>query len=174
MLYCRIFVNFAKISKAMKRIIVIAIIALAALATATTASAQRRTTTYASLGALANFSASDFGVGVAVGFRNYNRAAFVSFAPSIELFGDFFPKDKIFGAFVNPEIGVAIGPKGFKLFPHTGLMLGYDTQTKAFAWGGKSGFALDFGKHFTIDFSTYIPKYQFSATTWGTNLVWRF
>ena len=158
----------------MKKVLVLFVIAAMALAVSSNASAQRRTVPYASLGPLANISASDFGVGAAVGFRNYNRDAFVSFSPSLEVFGEFFPKDKIFGAFIVPELGVAIGPKGFKFYPHTGVMLGYDTQTGSFAWGGKNGFAFDFGKHFTIDFCTYIPKYSFAATTYGINLVWRF
>ena len=151
------------------------VIACMVLAMSANVSAQKRQSVpYASIGALANFSASNYGVGVGFGFRNYNREAFVSFAPSIELLGYFFPADKVFGAFINPEIGVAIGPRGFKIYPHTGFMLGYDNQTSTFAWGGKNGFALDFGKHFTIDFVTYIPKYDFKATTVGTNLVWRF
>ena len=167
----------------MKKIFAFICVAALALSFACDASAQevsakrktyRQTVTYASLGAMANLSATDFGVGVAVGFRNYNREAIVSFAPSIEAFADYFPVDKKFGAFIVPEIGVAIGPKGFKIFPHTGLMLGYDNGTKKFAWGGKSGFAVDFGKHFTLDFSTYIPSYNFRELTWGANLVWRF
>ena len=169
----------------MKKIITLICVAALALSFACDASSQevyvsakrktyRQTVTYASLGAMANLSATDFGVGVAVGFRNYNREAIVSFAPSIEAFADYFPVDKKFGAFVVPEIGVAIGPKGFKFFPHTGLMLGYDNGTRKFAWGGKSGFAFDFGKHFTLDFSTYIPSYNFRELTWGANLVWRF
>lgn len=167
----------------MKKFFAFICVAALALSFACDASAQevsakrktyRQTVTYASLGAMANLSATDFGVGVAVGFRNYNREAIVSFAPSIEAFADYFPVDKKFGAFIVPEIGVAIGPKGFKIFPHTGLMLGYDNGTKKFAWGGKSGFAFDFGKHFTLDFSTYIPSYNFRELTWGANLIWRF
>ncbi|MBR5905721.1 MAG: hypothetical protein IKZ51_04600 [Bacteroidales bacterium] len=158
----------------MKRIIVIAVLAVMALATANNAFAQRKTVPYASLGPLASFTENDFGVGVAAGFRNYNRNAFVSFSPSLELFAEAFPADKRFGAFLVPEIGVAIGPKGFKFYPHTGLMLGYDTGTGSFAWGGKSGTAFDFGKHFTLDFCTYMPGYSFTAVIWAANFVWRF
>ena len=86
----------------MKKIFAFICVAALALSFACDASAQevsakrktyRQTVTYASLGAMANLSATDFGVGVAVGFRNYNREAIVSFAPSIEAFADYFPVD---------------------------------------------------------------------------------
>ena len=162
----------------MKKIVLVIALAIVALSASVSVSAKvegkRSSVSYVSLSALTNLSASDWGVGAAFGFRNYNRNSFVSFAPSIEVFGEFFPNDKVFGAFVIPELGVAIGPAGFKLFPHTGFMLGYDNQTRKFAWGGKSGFSLDFGKHFTFDVSTYIPKFDFKAMTWGAGIVWRF
>ena len=81
----------------MKKIITLICVAALALSFACDASSQevyaqrqkktyRQTVVYASLGAMANLSASDFGVGAAVGVRNYNREAIVSFAPSIEAF----------------------------------------------------------------------------------------
>ena len=158
----------------MKKLISLIVVAVLAMTLACSAFAQRKYVVYGTVGPLANISAKDFGVGIAVGVRNYNRESLISFSPSIEAMGYFYPRDMVFGAFIVPELGVAFGPSGFKFYPHTGLMLGYDNQNNAFAWGGKSGFAFDFGKHFTLDISSYIPKYNFLATSIGLNLIWRF
>ena len=155
----------------MKQIFVI-LVALAALCVS--AYAQKRASVpYAGISIVSNFSDLT-GAGAACGVRNYNRNAFVSFGVGAEAYTYFVPAAKQFGIFGVPEIGVAIGPKGFKLYPHTGLMFGYDTSTRGFQWGGKNGLAFDIGKNFTLDFSTYVPGYNFFATTYAVGLIWRF
>ena len=160
----------------MKKFIILIAVAVLALSVSDSAFAQkkRQTVTYASLSALANASTQDWGVGLAVGLRNYNRNSFVSFAPSLEVFGDLFPKDKVWGAFLVPELGCAIGPAGFKLYPHSGFILGYTNQTNKFAWGSKHGFGLDFGKHFSLDFSMYAPEFNYTTRIWTSGITWRF
>lgn len=155
----------------MKKIFVI-LVAIAAMCVS--ASAQKRASVpYAGISIVSNFT-DRTGAGVAGGVRNYNRNAFVSFGVGAEAYAYFVPSAKQFGIFGIPEIGVAIGPKSFKVYPHTGLMFGYDTSTKGFQWGGKNGLAFDFGKNFTLDFSTYVPGYKFSATTYAIGFIWRF
>ena len=155
----------------MKKIFVI-LIAVCALSIS--ASAQKRASVpYAGLSLVTNLI-DDYGPGASFGIRNYNRNAFVSFGVGGEAFAYYIPVDKQFGVFGVPEIGVAIGPKGFKLYPHTGLMFGYDSETAKFAWGGKDGLSFDFGKNFTLDFSTYLPNYNFLAATYAIGLIWKF
>lgn len=154
----------------MKKIIVI-LIAVCALCLS--ASAQKRATvSYSGLSLVTNFS-DRTGLGATFGVRNYNREAFISFGFGGEAYGYIIPKAKQCGIFAVPEVGVAIGPKGFKVYPHTGLMFGLDTYNSGFNWGGKNGLAFDFGKHFTLDFSTYVPNYNFVATTYAVGLIWR-
>ncbi|MBO4670488.1 MAG: hypothetical protein J5640_01405 [Bacteroidales bacterium] len=146
---------------------------VAAFALCIGASAQRTTVPYA--GISINFNnANDVGAGVVGGFRNYNRDKFLSVGVGAEAYTYFLPVAKQFGVFAVPEIGLAIGPRGFKVYPHTGLMFGYDTYTEGFAWGGKNGLAFDFGKSFTLDFSTYTPNYTFRAITYAIGMIWRF
>lgn len=152
---------------------IIAIIALA-IGLCISASAQRASVPYVSLGAVYSMVDNNVGAGLAVGFRNYNRSKFLSVGLGAEAYTYYIPAVKGVGAFVNPEIGLAIGPKGFKLYPHTGAMVGWDNITNSFAWGGKEGLALDFGKNFTLDFSTYVPKFNFVSPTFAINLTWRF
>ena len=144
------------------------------------ASAQRHSVPYAGVGVISNFN-DKTGVGITAGFRNYNRNSFISVAVGAEAHGYFIPtsknhsnSSKQFGVFGIPEIGVAIGPSVFKFYPHTGLMFGYDSFNSGFYWGGKNGLALDIGRHVTIDFSTYAPRYNFTAATYAVNFIWRF
>ncbi len=155
----------------MKKIIVI-LVAVCALCIS--ASAQKRASvSYSGISIVTNF-ADKTGLGVAFGMRNYNRSAFVSFGAGGEVYSYLIPTAKQFGVFAVPEIGVAIGPKGFKVYPHTGLMFGYDTYDKGFHWGGKNGLAFDVGQHFTLDFSTYLANYNILAATYAIGLIWRF
>lgn len=153
----------------MKKIVVVLI---AVMALSLSASAQRRSVPYAGISIVSDL-AERTGAGVAVGFRNYNRNPLVSVGLGAEAYTYFIPGQS-FGIFGVPEIGVAIGPKAFKLYPHTGLMFGYDTSSNGFHWGGKDGLAFDFGKNFTLDFSTYLPGYRFSSATYAIGLIWRF
>lgn len=144
------------------------------------ASAQRRSVPYAGVGVITNFS-DRTGVGATFGFRNYNMNSFISIGVGGEAHGFFIPASKNnpdsrrqLGVFGIPEIGVAIGPDFFKVYPHTGLMFGYDSYNSGFYWGGKNGLAFDFGKHVTLDFSTYAPRYNYSAATYAVNFIWRF
>ena len=157
----------------------IVLILVAVFAICVSASAQRRSVPYAGIGMISNFS-DRTGAGFTGGFRNYNPDSFVSVALGGEAHGYFVPTSKNnqnsinqFGVFGIPEIGVAIGPSFFKVYPHTALMFGYDSYNNGFYWGGKNGLAFDFGRHFTLDFSTYAPKYNYSAATYAINLFWR-
>lgn len=156
----------------MKKIIVLLI---AAVALTVSASAQKRETVpYAGVSFLTNFE--EFGGGASFGFRNYNRNAFISVGVGAEAFGYIIPASREWGAFAAPEIGVAIGPKWFKFYPHTGVMFGYTSQATGFGWGGKNGTAFDFGKCFTLDFSVMTPSYNFSEknSTYAVSLIFRF
>lgn len=151
----------------------LAITLIAALALCISASAQRTSVPYVGVSVIFN-SANQTGAGAVGGFRNYNRDKFLSVGIGAEAYAFFVPAAKQFGVFGVPEIGLAIGPRSFKVYPHTGLMFGYDTETAGFAWGGKNGLAFDFGKNFTLDFSTYTPNYSFRAVTYAVGLIWRF
>lgn len=146
---------------------------IAAIALCISASAQRTSVPYTGISVIFN-SKSETGAGLVGGFRNYNRDKFVSVGLGAEGYAFFVPNTKQFGIFGVPEIGIAIGPRSFKVYPHTGLMFGYDTVTAGFAWGGKNGIAFDFGRNFTLDFSTYSPSYNFLASTYAIGLIWRF
>lgn len=162
------------------------LIMIAILALSVGAFAQRQNVPFAGIGVATNFrSAEDGRTGPALtaGFRNYNRGSFVSFAAGAEAFGFVIPAkaNTSFGVFAVPEIGVAIGPSIFKVYPHTGFMIGYDSagkdangNSKGFGWGGKDGIAFEFGRHVTIDFSTYVPRYRFSEALYAVNFIWRF
>jgi len=161
----------------MKKIVLVLV---AVFAICVSASAQRRSVPYAGVGVITNFNVKT-GVGATFGFRNYNRNSFISLGLGGEAHGYFIPVSKNFpaphsqlGVFGIPEIGVAIGPDFFKVYPHTGLMFGYDSYYHGFHWGGKNGLAFDFGKHFTLDFSTYAPRYNYAAATYAVNFIWRF
>lgn len=154
----------------MKKVLVTLI---AAVALCISASAQRASVPYTGLSVIFSSNA-EIGAGVVGGFRNYNRDKLVSVGLGAEGYAFFVPVNKQFGIFAVPEIGVAFGPRSFKLYPHTGLMFGYDTVNSGFAWGGKNGLAFDFGRNFTLDFSTYAPKYNFLAATYAVGLIWRF
>lgn len=148
---------------------------IAAVALTVSASAQKRETVpYAGVSFLTNFE--EFGGGASFGFRNYNRNAFISVGVGAEAFGYIIPASREWGAFAAPEIGVAIGPKWFKFYPHTGVMFGYTSQATGFGWGGKNGTAFDFGKCFTLDFSVMTPSYNFSEknSTYAVSLIFRF
>lgn len=148
---------------------------IAAVALTVSASAQKRETVpYAGFSFLTNFE--EFGGGASFGFRNYNRNAFISVGVGAEAFGYIIPASREWGAFAAPEIGVAIGPKWFKFYPHTGVMFGYTSQATGFGWGGKNGTAFDFGKCFTLDFSVMTPSYNFSEknSTYAVSLIFRF
>lgn len=152
---------------------------IAALTLSVGAFAQRHTVPYAGIGVISNFKSAGEGMtgpALTVGFRNYNRNAFISVGVGAEAFGYYIPSKQVstFGAFGIPEIGIAIGLDVFKVYLHSGFMLGYDNMNKAFGWGGKDGIAFEFGRHVTIDLSTYIPKYRFREALYAVNFIWRF
>lgn len=161
------------------------LVLIAAFALSIGAYAQRQPACYIGVGVATNLrSATEgkTGPAVAVGFRNYNRDMFLSFGYGAELFGYYIPSKtkSAFGAFANPEIGLAIGPRIFKVYPHTGFMLGYDSaalnangEKQGFGWGGKDGIAFDFGRFLTIDFSAYVPKYQFREALYAASIIVR-
>ncbi|MBR4808930.1 MAG: hypothetical protein IK031_01460 [Bacteroidales bacterium] len=158
----------------MKKIIVIL---AAILAFGMTASAQRQYVGYATAGILTHINDTyDIhpGIDIAGGVRNYNRDAFVSFAYGAEAFAFWLPSadSSDFGIYAIPQIGVAIGPKGFKVYPHSGFMAGYSKNIGTFNLGSNGGIALDFGKNITLDFVGY---YIFNQA-WSTavNVTWRF
>ena len=159
----------------MKKLFLILIVVIAF---SSGAFAQRHSTPYAGIGVTTNFrNAAEGRTGPAftLGFRNYNRNSFISFAVGAEAFGYVIPSQQTtMGIFGIPEIGVAIGPSVFKVYPHSGFMLGYDSANTAFGWGGKEGLAFEFGRHVTIDFSTYVPRYRFSEALYAVNFIWRF
>ena len=155
------------------------LILIAALALSVGAFAQRHSVPYAGIGVASNFRSAEegrTGPALTVGFRNYNRHAFISLAVGAEAFGYYIPSRwaTAVGMFGIPEIGVAIGPDFFKVHPHTGFMLGYDSMNDIFGWGGKNGLAFEFGRHVTIDFSTYVPRYNFYEALYAVNFIWRF
>ena len=155
------------------------LVLIAAFALSIGAYAQRQPACYIGVGVATNLrSATEgkTGPAVAVGFRNYNRNAFISVGVGAEAFGYIIPASREWGAFAAPEIGVAIGPKWFKFYPHTGVMFGYSSQATGFGWGGKNGTAFDFGKCFTLDFSVMTPSYNFSEknSTYAVSLIFRF
>ena len=155
----------------MKKLVIVLV---AALALCVSANAQKRASVpYAGLSLVSNFG-DKLGAGASFGMRNYNRNALVSFGVGGEAYAYLLPSSMQYGIFAVPELGVAIGPKGFKIYPHTGLMFGYDSESSGFHWGGKNGLAFDFGKHFTLDFSTYLPRYNFLSATYAVGLIWRF
>ncbi len=166
----------------MKKIFVII---AAALAFSLSASAQREFVPYVNLGVTTRIngfftSFAHPGGDLAVGFRNYNQDAFVSFAYGAEAFATITPVESgiLYGAYAVPQIGVAIGPRNFKVYPHAGFMAGYNNELKRFNVGSKSGLAFDFGDHITLDLATY----QFFGDsfrmldTWisAINFIWRF
>ena len=141
------------------------------------ASAQRQNVVYASIG-VANrwldIAAIHPGADATVGFRNYNRDAAFSFSYGAEVLGYWVPDgtSNIFGVYAIPEAGLAMGPRGFKVFPHTGFMMGYGSDFNTFGTGIKSGLGFDIGQHVTLDFSSY---YTFNnAWTSALNFMWRF
>ena len=159
----------------MKKII-IAILLCAAVTVS--ASAQRKYVPYVGAGVSGQILSSFTNVGgdFSVGFRNYNRRAFVSFGAGAEAMAYIVPNfdesGTAFGIYAIPELGLAIGPSGFKLYPHSGLMMGYASNSGKFGLGIKDGLALDFGRHFTLDFSGY---YTFNDIwTLALNFIWRF
>ena len=141
------------------------------------ANAQRTSYDYATAGVImhVNDVAENYpGIDLAYGFRNYNRNALVSFAYGAEAMGYWLPfgAKSSFGIYGIPQIGVVIGPKNFKVYPHTGFMAGYSTSVGRFNTGSKFGVAFDFGKNATIDFSGY---YIFDKAWSSTiNFIWRF
>jgi len=153
------------------------LILVAVLAFSSGTFAQRHSTPYAGIGVTTNFRSAEVGrTGPAftAGFRNYNRLSFISLGLGAEAFGYVIPSQRTTaGAFAIPEIGVAIGPSIFKVYPHSGFMLGYDSANNAFGWGGKEGLAFEFGRHLTIDFSTYVPRYNFYEALYAVNFIWR-
>jgi hypothetical protein len=155
------------------------LILIAVLAFSGSVFAQRHTTPFVGIGIATNFRGAEEGrVGptLTVGFRNYNRNFPLSVAVGAEAFGYYIPSKSTpsGGAFGIPEIGLSIGPNFFKVHPHTGFMLGYDSIINNFAWGGKDGIAFEFGRHVTIDFSAYLPRYRFHDALYSFNFIWRF
>lgn len=167
----------------MKKVLLVLV---AVLAISAGAFAQRQSDPYVGIGLATNFRSAEegkTGPAISAGFRNYNRGSFLSVGYGAELFGYYVPSKQAssFGAFANPEIGLAIGPSIFKVYLHTGFMLGYDTSVLnnlgnngAFGWGGKNGVSFDFGRLITLDFSTYVPRYKFADALYGVNLIVRF
>ena len=104
------------------------LVLIAVIAFSSGAFAQRHSTPYAGIGVTTNFrNAAEGRTGPAftLGFRNYNRNSFISFAVGAEAFGYVIPSQQTtMGVFGIPEIGVAIGPSVFKVYPHSGFMLG--------------------------------------------------
>ena len=155
------------------------LILIAVLAFSGGAFAQRHNTPFVGIGMATNFRSAEegkTGPALTVGFRNYNRHSFLSFAVGAEALGYYIPSStqSAVGGFAIPEIGLAIGPDFFKVYPHSGFMLGYDSVDNAFGWGGKEGLAFEFGRHVTIDFSVYVPKYNFREALYAFNFIWRF
>lgn len=154
----------------MKRII---LILFAALAFSFCASAQRAVVPYVGLSAVSNFT-DKTGAGLSFGFRNYNRASFLTLGFSTEAFGYYYPTVKNFAAYAIPELGLGIGPSSFKIYPHSGVMLGYESISSAFSWGVKGGLSLDVGRVVSIDASFYLPDLNFSVINVGFGIIFRF
>ncbi|MBO4742393.1 MAG: hypothetical protein J5533_02050 [Bacteroidales bacterium] len=158
----------------MKKIL---ILLAAILAFGMSASAQRQNITYATVGVVTDFyDASKIypGIDAAYGFRNYNRDAFVSFAYGAEGYAYWLPSygGAALGLYAIPSIGVAIGAKNFKIYPHTGFMAGFNTFQKKFSVGSMSGFALEFGRNAGVDFCAYyLSDYHWTS---AINFTWRF
>ena len=154
------------------------LILIAVFALSSGAFAQRHFVPYAGIGVATNFRSSEegrTGPAFTAGFRNYNRHSFISLGLGAEAFGYVIPSQRTtMGAFGIPEIGLAIGPDFFKVYPHSGFMLGYDSANNVFGWGGKEGIAFEFGRHVTVDFSTYVPRYNFHEALYAVNFIWRF
>ena len=151
-------------------------VVVALVAFGLSANAQRSNVTYASLGVTHRWlsASTNAGPNVAIGFRNYNQNAAFSFTYGAELMGYWIPggDSSLFGVYAIPQIGLAMGPRGFKVYPHSGFMMGYGSDWKTFGTGIKSGLAFDFGDHMTLDFSSY---YTFNnAWTSALNFLWRF
>ena len=167
----------------MKKVLLVLI---AALAFSCGAYAQRHNTGYAGIGIASNLRSAEEGLTgptLTGGFRNYNRYSPVSFTAGAEGFFYYIPSRSInaIGAFAIPEIGLAIGAPFFKVFFHSGVMIGYDSaatnsagEKQGFVWGGKDGLAFEFGQHVTLDFSVYVPHYNFNKTLFAVNFIWRF
>lgn len=167
----------------MKKLVLVLI---AAFAFSIGAYAQRESVPYVGIGVATNFRSAEegrTGPALAIGLRNYNRDSFLSFTYGAEAFGYYIPsktQQSTFGIFANPEIGLAIGPSIFKVFLHTGFMLGYDNATnidgekRGLGWGGKDGLAFDIGRFVTVDFSTYVPRYNFNEALYAASLIVRF
>lgn len=160
----------------MKKILLIVV---ATLALGFSASAQREFVPYASLGVSSRVDGffdniAHPGAAVAVGFRNYNQNAFVSFTYGGEVYSNITPLSSgaLFGVYAIPQIGVAIGPSIFKVHPYSGFMMGYNNEVNAFAIGLKSGLSFDISDHITLDFASYYPF----VTTWTSaiSFLWRF
>lgn len=154
------------------------LILITVLAFSSGAFAQRHNTPFAGIGVATNFRSAEVGrtgPALTAGFRNYNRHSFISLGLGAEAFGYVIPSQRTtVGVFAIPEIGVAIGPSIFKFYPHSGFMLGYDSANNAFGWGGKEGLAFEIGRHVTIDFSAYVPRYNFHEALYAVNFIWRF
>lgn len=154
------------------------LILITVLAFSSGAFAQRHSTPFAGIGVATNFRSAEVGrtgPALTAGFRNYNRLSFISLGLGAEAFGYVIPSQQTtVGAFAIPEIGVAIGPSVFKFYPHSGFMLGYDSANNSFGWGGKQGLAFEIGRHVTIDFSAYVPRYNFHEALYAVNFIWRF
>ncbi len=162
----------------MKKII---LITLAIFAITASASAERRNVPYASLGVTTKVdglfaSFAHPGAGAAFGFRNYNQDAFVSFTYGAEAWTSLTPiRDGVlWGAYAVPQIGVAIGPRGFKWHPYAGFMAGYNNETQRFNVGSKQGMSFDFGNHVSLDFATYIPNSWVGTWVTAVNIIYRF
>ncbi|MBO4476310.1 MAG: hypothetical protein J5737_06285 [Bacteroidales bacterium] len=157
------------------------LIAAAILALAVSANAQRKNVVYATLGVTSKVdgvfaSFAHPGADAAFGFRNYNQGAFVSFTYGAEAWASVTPVGEgvEWGVYAIPQIGVAIGPKGFKWHPYAGLMAGYNNYAARFNVGSKQGMAFDIGNHITVDLATYLPNTWQGTWLTAVNFTYRF